>query len=612
MRTHRIICLLVGIMLICTGQAYSQEMRVGVFIPGGEEVSLEVLKETLSYYLSSCGDCTAVEFDNLLEEETEDALKKLAGDFDLDFAVFLTETGLGLYESSSGETKKESPGDLSDDPYTGAHRFLRSFLDNVLDISNSWGTLELTPRGADGAYTVEIDGFFAGDSVKAPIPVPNGDHVIAVIQERPFGTQILLEERMTIEQGSTKKMTFAVPELTDLEKRAFEAIDAKILEAWESEPDTVKEQFDLLDSLFEGIEATKTVDGYRNKYKTWKTEYQAGRGASDIVVEEPADEPERDEIAAEIERDLDLSVVIREQLPPPGAGAIALASIGPLIGRTGGVIHSLVHDSKFTQPDESPTPFSYANLTYDIAGDDAGYFWSVLGLWGSAGIAKPLLFPYSSYTLSPGGKAVQAAGIAFDTIGSIFTLMSRIAGANWSMAEDESFSTNGGGKMDDPEEYRTAQAFTGITGYASWILGTAASVTAPLIPGYRSYAVSGGFQKVLLTAGSIFEVLGNIASVLAYNARIYVDIRSRAYDSADFSFGEDKAYERYESTYAIYLGSTIATYSFWGLGAISSILAIVLPEPPAAEPLVDETRPEPLFLPTLRVEPDFAGVTLWL
>jgi hypothetical protein len=624
--------MLAGILLICANQAVSQEMRIGAFIPAVEGVEseedktpLEVFNRTLSYYLDICTTCTAVEFDTQLEETTEDALAKLSADFDLDSIIFfspsaietdLTGAAFNLYRAGPGTTRTMGlqDFDLSSPQFTAAHRLLESLLDEILDIKDSWGVLELTARGAKGHFSVEIGGISAGDNINSPIAVPSGTHVIEVMQKRPFGTQILLEERATIETGSTEKMNFAIPELTDLEQRAFDAIDSKILDSWESDAEAVEEQFDLLESLFEGIRASNTVSGYRDKYKTWKTEYQAGQGASTIIVEAPIEDTEREEIAADIEKDLDLSVAIKEPLPIPGFGSILLASMGPLIDRTGSVIHALVHDSMFTEDKGGPTPFSYANLTYDIAGEDGAYFWTVLGLWGGAGVAESLLFPYRQYTLSPGGKAVYAAGIALDTIGGFLTLFSRIAGANWVMAEDDLSSGKSGPLALDPDEYRTAQAFTGYSGYAAWVLGTAASVAAPFIPGERSMAVSGGFQKFLYVTGSILDVLGNLTSFIAYNSRLLADIRSRAYDYADFSTDNDKSYERYETAHAFYLGSTIATYSLWGLGALSSILAIVLPEPPptAADSPVDETRPEPLFSIDLRIERDYAGVTLWL
>ena len=95
-------------------------------------------------------------------------------------------------------------------------------------------------------------------------------------------------------------------------------------------------------------------------------------------------------------------------------------------------------------------------------------------------------------------------------------------------------------------------------------------------------------------------------------ARLLVDIRSMAYDFDEFSSGTSNSYKAYETAYLLYLTSTIATYSCWGLGALTSILAVALPEKQqTAGGGVDQTRPEPLFYFVPRVEPDYAGVTVW-
>ena len=118
---------------------------------------------------------------------------------------------------------------------------------------------------------------------------------------------------------------------------------------------------------------------------------------------------------------------------------------------------------------------------------------------------------------------------------SIATGLSRIAGANWVRTEQDLASGVSQINSEDPEEYKTVQAFTGISGYAAWALGTAATVAAPFFRGDRSTAVSGGFQKFLYTTGSVLNLLGNLSSFITYNYRLLVDIRSRAYDLADFS-----------------------------------------------------------------------------
>ncbi len=640
---RRVFFIFTALFLLLTGVSFADGIRIGVFFPAPavetdaeSGPSIGVIRNVLSYYLDIYDGCTAIEFDNYLGDATPENLTKVASDFNLSSIIYLTGgsplTGisgaaLNLYQTASGVTANLSfaEADFSGNTYVEAHPLLVSFLDDLLHISDSWGHVELNSRSSGGAYSVEIDGVFAGDGINRSIAVPAGSHIVTAVQKRPFGEQILLEERVAVQRGSGVALSFAVPELTDLERTAFEAIDSKILGAWETDEKAVEEQFDIVDSLFTGTHSSITVEKYRDKYSTWKKEYSAGKTASKITIETPVENVEREEIAAQIEKDLNLggagtggsgdvtdTIVLGDTHAAPGFGNILLASIGPLLDRSGGLINSLVYDRMFNRDENAQTPFSYTNLTYDVSGEDGVYFWTVLGLWGGAGLAKPLLFPYPKYGLSPGGKVVYAMGTFFDTAGNLLAFISRTAGASRIRAEDILLSGSTAVVSGDPEMYKTVWRITGYSSYGAWALGTTASIIAPLLPGERSAAVSGGFQKVLFSAGSLFNVVGNLASIIAYNARLLVDIRSMAYDLDEFSSGTSNSYKAYETAYVLYLTSTIATYSCWGLGAATSILAVALPDrQKTAGGGVDQTRPEPLFYFVPRVEPDYAGVTVW-
>lgn len=630
-RRYRLIAVYAALLTLCARGLYAaDEIRIGLFIPALSEQSgtdhtslVDVLNQTLAYYIETSESCAAVRFDRSIDDTSETALSKTATDFDLDSIIFIdstTEPTIILFSPDTETTtvyEIEKPL-LADGQYDSAHLLLNSFLNGLLETSTTWGNIKLNPRGADGTYFVEVDGVFTGRNLRLAFAVPAGSHVVRVTQNRPFGEQILLEERITLSPGDKKSVSFLVPELTDLERTAFEAIDRKILSAWQTDEKAVREQFSILESLFDGIQASSTVEKYKEKYNTWKNEYTTGQTASKISIEAPAETAEREEIAAQIEKDIDLSAITIQQeiasanQPAPGIGSVFLASFGPLLDRTGNLINAMAYSNMLGEKDGTAAAFSYTNFTYDLSGEEAAYFWSVLGLWGGAGLAKPLLFPYSRYTLSPWGKALYAAGVTLDTAGNVLSLISRIAGAGWSSIES-ALDENPAAAAGDPKRYRTAQLAAGYSAYASWALATAASVAAPYIRGERSVAVSGGLQGILHSAGAVFSAFGNLSSIVAYNARLLVDIRSRSYDRDTFPAGTSSSYDLYETAYSFYSGATIAAYGFWGLGALSSITAVIIParriEP--ADTAKSPTRPEPLWTLTPIITADHMGISIW-
>ncbi len=368
----------------------------------------------------------------------------------------------------------------------------------------------------------------------------------------------------------------------------------------------------------------------KEKYETWNKDFQAGQTASEVVIKSD-EEVSTEEIAAAVEQDNGSTAIdevntdeqteavvladpVRE--PGPGFGGVVLGAAGPLLNRLGWLTRTIAHESIFYDDDNIPIVPTYGNLAYNAANVGKPLLWTSLGLSGGGGLAESILFPYKSYTLTPAGKALYAGGEIFDVVGNTLGLMSQMLRADLAMVGYQYDTAETQGIEDITTELDGLEKLYSLTrlgSYGAWVLGTAASVTAPLFRGNRTLSVTGPLQATLHTAGSMFTILGDLASLLSYNAKLIEDQKAEEYRRIE-TIGEiTTAYESYQTIYNIYVISTIGAYGFWGLGALSSILAVVLPENTGGGSLSPEEspdgkpRPEPLFTVEPRENRVFAG-----
>ena len=615
------------IILLSHGPVMAQQKKVAVFLvhagaAGSTEEKVAIQREVrtiFSYYFGISESHTEIGFDSPPAGVSVETLGEAATNFDLDTVILATlpdqrsnaaAVPVVVYDSSASKTTYSNTltVDFGADGRSSVHHFFEPVIDELLNVSAVWGTVEAVPRGAEGSFSLTIDGVEAGDNVRKPLWVPPGKHIVVARQMRPFGNQILLEKEVEIVQGTRQSVNFAIPDLTDLEQTAFEEINNRILDAWEDDGEEVGNQFDLLSRLFEGIDAGGALARYKTKYETWNQDYLAGREASKIVIDTGPDEDTRERIAAEIELAPDNGLIEERPVGGSSFGSVLLASTGPLLQRLGGLTLGMAHESMYVREDGSPIYPSYSNLSLSLKTANEVFYWSTLGLWGGGGIFESLLYPYGSYRLSPWGKALYSSAVLLDVAGNVLSQLAHVIRAEYAIVDFDydkaDFDAHDLGRERD--ELYDLYALARLGSYGAWGLGTIASVTAPLIGGPRMVAVSGVGQKILHTTGTVLKVIGNLSSLVSYNSRMAATEYEEEYvDLTDFSSAESaETYERYELYYTIYAVSSLLSYGAWGLGAVSLILAAILPEVGSGGDAPRETRPTPLFT----VEPRNGGV----
>ena len=622
---------------------FSESKRIAIFldqkpVTGGSDTAeserayiRQIVDDTLQYLLKISGEYTVINFTAIPDGLNRENLGVTATEFDFDQIILAelpaerasnSEVAIHAYDSLAQSLIFTTTGaaDLTKGGHRTAQKLLEPLFNELLEINSTWATVDFEPRGEDGSYKVSVDGVFAGRNIRRRLWVPAGTHVIEAHQERPFGVQILLEKETSVAEGEELSLVFAIPDLTDLEQFAFEEIDKKINDSWESNKDAVEEQFKMVTELFQGIETMGTLSKIKEKYVTWNQDFKAGREAT-VVAIEPQDEISTEEIAAAIEQEglstgVEEALVLDSSVPPPVVGDIVLASTGPLIERIGGLTRTMAHESMFYEDDGSPIAPAYGRLIYNHQNAGTGLFWSALGLWGSAGLAESLLFPYDGYSLAPLGRIFYAGSEMFDVLAGALMLTSQmlrteLAQVSRQYEEAEPHEVDRIAKELDTIEM--LYGLTRVSGFGAWTLASSASLAAPFLKGNRTLSVTGPLQKSLHIAGSILTVLGNLSSIVTYNARLSEEQLAAEYrNQMDFEENPD-LYESYETIYKVYLVSSITTIGFWSLGAVSSALAVLLPERTSGDSSsvegADRTapRPQPLFTVEPRETGLFAG-----
>ncbi|MBT3274687.1 MAG: hypothetical protein HN368_16130 [Spirochaetales bacterium] len=633
MTLKRFITFLILALSLCNlyGQ---QKQRMALFVDqlpaaegaeNREEVREDIRKaaeDALTYYLNISNEFNVITFSTIPDGLSRDTLGAAAEKFGFDQIIYTKLPSSGsdsapaavyLFDREKGETTYSSEGevDLSGvgSRSRKAHELFKPMFDQLLDVRNSWSSVEFDPRGGDGDYSVVVDGVLAGQNIK-PLFMPKRDLVVEVLQSRPFGTQILLEQRITADDNAKAGISFAIPGLTDLEQSAFAEIDKAIRDGdtWNSDRAAVKDQFESLTKLYQGFDASSELQQMRDKYKTWEKDFEADRPPTEIAIE-VEEEKTSEEIAAEIEINVTAAI---EPIPSIGLGPVLLGATGPLLDRLGGLARIMAHESMFSEDQGLFIP-TYGNMTYSVATANKYMYWSALGLWGASGLTETLLFPYKTYTLSSTGKILYSGGELLDLAGNMLAHISQSVKADLSIVSysyDSADSADINYIQKELNELETRYAVTRIGSFAAWTLGTAASISAPLFSGDQTLAVAGPWKKGLHAAGSILTVLGDLASIISYNAGLAeMRLADEYRDLVSFDSDPD-AYTSYDTIYKIYAISTLGTYGFWGLGALSSALAVILPESPggAIQPVNEQQpRPEPLFTIARRGDRIFAG-----
>ncbi|NBC29801.1 MAG: hypothetical protein GVY29_07400, partial [Spirochaetes bacterium] len=105
-----------------------------------------------------------------------------------------------------------------------------AFMEAFEEVPLAFGELRLDPSGADGSYTVFINGERIGDDLLRVDRLLTGRYRVRVEMERPGGTASLTEERIQIAEGEAARVSFDIPAITEEERRELASLRES---AWE-------------------------------------------------------------------------------------------------------------------------------------------------------------------------------------------------------------------------------------------------------------------------------------------------------------------------------------------------------------------------------------------
>lgn len=134
--------------------------------------------------------------------------------------------------------------------------------------SVSWGTLEITSKNSyDVNYTVTIDAIDVGRNVDAVERVVAGERTVQVLHERPLGTMVLEETVVDIEPNRTVEVAFRSPNITDMERDAFRALDTEVRARLRKKPKTAEPILEAALALLETHHDTPALNRYYDRFQ---------------------------------------------------------------------------------------------------------------------------------------------------------------------------------------------------------------------------------------------------------------------------------------------------------------------------------------------------------
>ena len=312
--------------LFCLGaQVFDSPPTIAVFtvlpLKSEEAAAINSLFTTaITYYLEISQEYTVIGFGDLSIDIEPGSLKEKAAEFNLDRIILANLPGsrsqsetfeLYLYDRATDDIIYSQKETLALVPVSEGtiHEAIRPLVENLVDLRSGWGAIDLTNRGSNGTFSVSIDSIPAGSNIDSPLPVPKGDRTLLIQQSRPFGPQILSERNITVPDGKSVGVSFAIPGLTDLEQTAFASIEEKILANWDSDRDEVEKQLEASRSLLIAANASELLQDLQARFSQWETDYKNRTEASEYekVVAPEIDTTEDFEPALEIAENVDES-----------------------------------------------------------------------------------------------------------------------------------------------------------------------------------------------------------------------------------------------------------------------------------------------------------------
>ncbi len=157
------------------------------------------------------------------------------------------------------------------DIFDASDRIVVSLIEGFSGRHIGYGSIYFEPEGAEGSYTIEMNGMFAGRNSREIRKVLIGDYQLSVKQNRLLGSYTLYSDSIEVIEGSATTVPFTVPAVTEKEAEFFNTLDREIVQSW---TDLSKDNA-VIARLEETIELLDGGGEYftrqREKYENWLT-----------------------------------------------------------------------------------------------------------------------------------------------------------------------------------------------------------------------------------------------------------------------------------------------------------------------------------------------------
>ena len=239
----------------------ANEQRIAVDVDtigtGGSDSITEVFEDVLGFYLAISSLHSPIRFDTTIAEGGTSSVEERIDRYDLDLYLIITlqADSPGAVDLAAELFAADSPQipvsfskqyKLSDELYNLAHGAVSDILIDLVDPNGAWGSLVLENRGSPGSFDLYVDGLYVGRNVTDKMLLPVGRRIVLAQQERPFGTHILVEEFVDISQTRSEKIIISIPDLTDLERSAFERLEQTARDRWQEQPSAAPKGYGAL------------------------------------------------------------------------------------------------------------------------------------------------------------------------------------------------------------------------------------------------------------------------------------------------------------------------------------------------------------------------------
>ncbi len=199
---------------------------------------------------------------------------------------------LAVYDRFEGGVtiSEEAPADTILDTFEVSDALVVSLVEGFSGVHVGYGTLQLENQGEEGGFTVYIDRLPVGQDLTTIEKVFVGEHRVRVEQERIFGPHVVYDGSVAVQEGTTSRVYFSIPDLLQDEQLELGRIDRLIRTKW-NDPEAKDEVMSALEQivlLMEKTAASSSFSELREKYTRWREDFKEYWGRRSTPPEQKA------------------------------------------------------------------------------------------------------------------------------------------------------------------------------------------------------------------------------------------------------------------------------------------------------------------------------------